>query len=367
MQVNKWQHLILPCLFLLVSCATAPVVVVEEPKTISLVKAQTQVTPAFNISILVFDSGIGANSTGQSVSKIFPPLRTAEADYLPSVLKETLIEAGHWGAVRVVPEVDPTAEILVTAEIKTSNGIDLQLHVRAWDSLGRVWIDREYQDRATDDDYDIEGEASNDPFQDLFNEIANDLYLVRQEQSAKNASDILDTAMLRYAIALSPQAFSEYLAVDEEGIVELAGLPARNDVMYLRATRIRDSEYEFIDIVDEQFDNFYQKMRQTYSYWRQYSYELTEYNNRIQQAGSTGKRSRGGSWAALHDVYKTYKESKMNEDELRELAASFDAEITPTVTRLEGTVVRLTGSLKSQYEEWRELLQEIYASERGQY
>ena len=56
----------------------------------------------------------------------------------------------------------------------------------------------------------------------------------------------------------------------------------------------------------------------------------------------------------------------MNEDELRELAASFDAEITPTVTRLEGTVVRLTGSLKSQYEEWRELLQEIYASERGQ-
>jgi hypothetical protein len=293
-------------------------------------------------------------------------LRTAEAEYLPSVLKETLIEAGHWGAVRVVPEIDPTAEILVTAEIMTSNGIDLQLYVRAWDSLGQVWIDRVYQDRATDDDYDIEGGASNDPFQDLFNEIANDLYLVRQGQSAKNASDILDTAMLRYAIALSPQAFGEYLVVDEEGVVELAGLPARNDVMYLRAAKIRDSEYEFIDIVDEQFDNFYKKMRQTYSYWRQYSYELTEYNNRIQQAQSTGKRSRRGSWDGLHDVYKTYKDSKLNEDELRELAASFDAEITPTVTRLEGTVVKLTGSLKSHYEEWRELLQEIYASERGQ-
>ena len=79
-------------------------------------------------------------------------------------------------------------------------------------------------------------------------------------------------------------------AVDKDGVVELAGLPARNDVMYVRAAKIRDSEYEFIDIVDEQFDNFYKKMRQTYSYWRQYSYELTEYNNRIQQAGSTGKR-----------------------------------------------------------------------------
>lgn len=365
MRVNMRQQFLLLGLFLLLSCATESIVV-RQPKTVTLAKAQTQVNPAFNVSILVFDSGIGTAPAGGSQHKIFPPLRTAEAGYLPSVLKETLLEAGYWGAVRVVPEVDPTAEILVTAKIQISNGIELQLYVRAWDSLGRVWIDREYQDLATIQDYDVEPASRDDPFQDLFNEIANDLNLVRQAQSGKDASDILDTAMLRYAVALSPEAFGEYLEVDKQGVVELAGLPARDDVMYVRATKIRESEYGFIDIVDEQYGNFYNRMRQTYSYWRQYSYELTEYNNRIRQTGSAGRRSRDGSWAALHGVYKTYKDSKMNEDELRELAASFDAEITPTVTRLEGTMVRLTGSLKSQYEEWRELLQEIYASERGQ-
>lgn len=348
---------------LLASCATEKITI-EPPLSISLIKSRAQVQPAFNVSIVAFASGLDAGRSGASGDRIFSPLRTAESDYLPTVLKETLIEAGHWGAVRVVPQVDPTAEILVTGDILSSDGIELRLQIRARDSLGRIWIDRVYQDRAIDQDY--AGGAAQDPFQDLFNHIANDMYQVLADQTAKNSSDILDAAMLRYAYALSPEAFGGYLAADEEGIVELAGLPARDDVMYLRASKIRESEYEFIDIVDEQYGNFFEKMQQTYVYWRQYSYELVEYNNRLKQEGSAGRRSAGGSWAALHEVYKTYRDSKMNEDELRELAASFDAEITPTVTRLEGTLVKLTGSLKSQYDAWREMLQKFYAAERAQ-
>ena len=129
--------------------------------------------------------------------------------------------------------------------------------------------------------------------------------------------------------------------------------------------KIRESEYTFIDTVDEQFENFYKKMRLTYAYWRRYSYELIEYSKKIEQSGSIGARSQEGSWASMENVYKTYKESKMNEDSLREMAASFDSEISPTVTELEGTVIRLNGSLQAQYDEWRRLLKEIYATERG--
>jgi hypothetical protein len=106
-------------------------------------------------------------------------------------------------------------------------------------------------------------------------------------------------------------------------------------------------------------------MQLAYAYWRRYSFELIEYSKKIEQAGSPRVRSQEGSWASMEKVYRTYRESKMNEDSLREMAASFDAEISPTVTELEGTVIRLNGSLRAQYEEWRRLLREIYAAERG--
>ncbi len=349
----------------LTSCASTapPPIPQQRAKTIELIKAQRATDQALNVSVVAFDSGI--DRQGEKKNRVFAPLRTAEAKYLPFVLRETLVEAGHWGAVRVVPQLDPTAEILVSAEILMSNGIELQLAVRAWDSTGRQWINRIYTDLAIDHAYDYDIDSNVEPFQDLFNEIANDLYMVRQEQSTKDLSNILDTSMLRYAVALSPKAFGEFLEINDDGLIEMSGLPARDDVMYVRAKSIRDSEYEFIDIMDEQFENFYKKMQQTYSYWRQYSYELIIYNNKIEQESATGGRRRRGSWSDLDDVYRAYKESKMNEDELRELASSFDSEITPTVTKLEGIVVKLTGSLESQYGEWRNLLQKIYAEERG--
>ena len=135
--------------------------------------------------------------------------------------------------------------------------------------------------------------------------------------------------------------------------------------MYMRVKDIRESEYKFVDLVNEQFENFYRKMKLTYAYWRRYSYELTAYNTRIEKAGTKGKRPPRGSWAAMESVYKTYRESKLNEDELRQMAASFDSEISQTVTELEGNMITLSGSLRSQYEEWRQLLRKIYAVERG--
>ena len=40
-----------------------------------------------------------------------------------------------------------------------------------------------------------------------------------------------------------------------------------------------------------------------------------------------------------------------------------DAEITPRVIELEDRTVRLTGNVEDQYDQWRELLADIYAAE----
>ena len=365
------------------SCSSAPQVVEPQPvaRTVELNQASisfsddtgenfnSTTSRLLNVSIATFDKGILDQTSKRHV---YNRVRKAESNYLPVVLRNTLLESGHWGAVRVIPEIDPTTEVSVTAEILKSTAVELSLKVRVIDARGVVWLDQVYSDISTDHgygygaDYDVsEGTtASTEPFQDLYNDIANDMSLVRSKLGRIEISNILDMATLRYAIALSPGAFGEYLEVNEDGSVEMSGLPARNDTMYSRVKKIRESEYRFIDIMDEQYDSFFKNMQTVYPYWRQYSYELMVYNRELEQVGNE-RKSRAGNWTVLKNVYHTYQEFKMNEDALRELSSSFESEIKPTEAELEGQVVELNGSLQNQYTDWRKLLQEIYTLERG--
>ncbi len=55
----------------------------------------------------------------------------------------------------------------------------------------------------------------------------------------------------------------------------------------------------------------------------------------------------------------------MHEQDLDELATGFNNEVAPTVMEVSGRVFRLSGSLESQYAEWREILRRIFALETG--
>ncbi|HEY7776493.1 MAG TPA: hypothetical protein VIC02_08120, partial [Kineobactrum sp.] len=60
-----------------------------------------------------------------------------------------------------------------------------------------------------------------------------------------------------------------------------------------------------------------------------------------------------------------FRWSKTQQQDLEELARGFNNEAQPTVLDVSGSVVRLNGSLESQYDEWRTLLQAIFALESG--
>jgi len=47
------------------------------------------------------------------------------------------------------------------------------------------------------------------------------------------------------------------------------------------------------------------------------------------------------------------------------MGSSLEAEIVPQVIELEDRTVTLTGTVEAQYEQWRELLHQIYEQERG--
>jgi hypothetical protein len=271
-------------------------------------------------------------------------------------------ESAGWGAIRVLPDADPTAEVMLTGEIIESNGVELSLHITARDSTGRLWIERTYTDFALGN-YAVNLNYLNDPFQDLYNKITNDLNEVRAGLSERDLNRILDTSMLRYAAALAPEAFSPFMTLGNDGRIQLVGLPARDDAMYFRASRIRESEYVFADTVDEAYQLFFNEVGQTYTFWRSYSHELILGNESLEKESYEDKQ-RSQTWARVENVYNDYKESRLNGDALRQMTNSFDSEVTPTVTSLAGAMIHLEGSLSARYQEWRGILQEIYASER---
>jgi hypothetical protein len=342
----------------LAGCASAPIpvqVVTPTPVDISLIRATALTATPLNVSIALFD--------GESPNRIYEPIREAESAYLPVQLRDTLIESGYWGAVNVVASEDVATELIVTGKIIESDAVVLALEIQVKDSRGRVWISKTYRDYAIDYPYEEILNTAADPFQDLYNQISNDMTKVLGELGDADYSGILDTALLRYAILLSPEAFSEYLQTNEAGEVSMQGLPARNDPLYGRVRDLREREFAMQDVVDEHFENFYEDMQTIYPYWRQSSYELLVYNDQLVGRDRRGLRS--GSWASVERVYRTYKELKLNEDELRELASSFEREIAPTVTELEGRVIELQGSLTTQYKTWRRILRQIYSETRG--
>jgi len=353
---------LIPVILLLTSCASAPpaALVLPTPLENPLARAAQLQSDPLNVSIVLLNA---VAPGAKPVSRIYAPIREAESAYLPVQLRNTLDESGYWGAVNVVASEDVAAEVLVTGSINQSDAVTLALDIEVRDSRGHVWIQKTYTDYATDYGYETLENTADDPFQDLFNEISNDMAVVQQQLAANDYDKILDSSMLRYAMLLSPEAFSSYLNIDETGEVVMQGLPARNDPLYRRVRQIREREYSMQDIVDEHFENFYDDMQTIYPYWRQSSYELLVYNGQLEDRQYRGPRS--GSWAAVESVYRTYKELKLNEDELRELASSFEREIAPTVTEMEGRVIELQGSLSAQYMTWRKLLRQIYAETRG--
>ncbi len=317
-----------------------------------------------DVGLVVFDPGIPADQSSHSKLGIFPEIRKAEAQYMPVLLRNALQNANAWGVVRVLPGEQVSSELLVTGRILHSDGQYLAVQINAHDAVGRQWLDRTYLDQATASDYPVA--ELNDPFADLYRQIANDLLQVRRQLDARQLQSIRQVALMRYAASLSQEAFGDYLQRDAAGLYQIARLPAEGDPMMVRVERIRNQEHLFVDTVDEQYVDLYEQMAPTYNLWRQYDREqalyVVDYEQRAQDRERYGQR---GSFAAMEQTYNIYKQIKVQQQDLDEMALGFNNEVAPTVMQASGRVFRLSGTLASQYDEWRDILRRIFELETG--
>ena len=379
---------------LLYLCLVLPMLggcVSETVKSTSVptLEAPERLTPEaelLDVGIVILDPGISAVEDEELV---YPEVRKAEATFMATELAEVLTEQGGWGAVRVVPDDRQFSDLLVRGTILLSDGESLQLKILVSDARGTVWLDKRYQGVTSRYAYEQGTRVKQDPFLAVYRMIANDMLAIFDRVPSADRVTIRRVAEMRFARDFASGAFADYLEEDDAGQISLRRLPAEDDPMLNRVRGLRQRHYVFVDTLQGHYNGFAEDMYTPYQEWRRASYEETIALRELeaesqremiaggaailagivaQTSGSRTTRSAGavgviGGGALLKSGLEKRAESNIHSLALEELGQSLDAEITPRVIELEDRTVRLTGNVEDQYDQWRELLADIYAAE----
>lgn len=325
-------------------------------------QADDAIGPA--VSIAVFDAGIPDDPALYRDLEVFPRIRRVEALFHPFLVLDALERSGGWGALRIVPQADGAAELLVTGEILHSDGQSMTLHVRAVDATGRVWLDRAFSGDVTDDYADKEEEGSQPSYRQLFDGIAADLQQIRDTLTAKEKQAISEVSLLRYAQQVAPRAFADFLTAEADGSVTIHRLPARNDPMIERIALVRSTEYVITDTVDAKFRQLHEEVASVYDVWRRYRRKVLEYEQEdLRRARDTASQGERGSYESIRNAYDNYKYHRITEQEQDKLAIAFENEVGPTVDSIEARVDELQAWIEDKYAEWQRILEELHEVE----
>ena len=327
-----------------------------------------------DIGVRVFENTLEEESTPGYGGLEFATIRENEIQYLPYVLRNTLISANQWGAVRVLPQDDPSMDLLLSGAVLRSNGQELQIHIKVHDSAGREWLNKKYTDVTIDEDFPestrytpgnrFDPTSFTDPFQDLYNKINNDLVAARARLSEQEILNIGLVSQMVYAADLSPSSFGHTLYTNPSGQISLVSLPAKDDPMMARVQDMRVRHYLFIDTVDEYYQALYEDMQPSYVIWRRYSYDqITQNEAASQEAYDISRYSSSTGYLTLIQRYDRFRWSKIYEVEFRELASGFNREIAPAILELNKQVHGLSGTMEEQYIQWRRILRQLFTLE----
>jgi hypothetical protein len=372
-------------LALLTGCVSETVKSTQVP-ALDAPETLTPEAELLDVGVVILDPGISAV---EDEALVYPEVRRAEATFMAAELTQVLTEQGGWGAVRVVPDDRQFSDVLVNGTILRSDGEALELKIAVSDARGTVWLDKRYTGVTSRYAYEQGTRVKQDPFLAVYRMIANDMLLIFNEVPAEDRTEIRQVAEMRFARDFANGAFADYLQEDEQGQISLRRLPAEDDPMLNRIRGLRQRHYVFVDTLQGHYTGFSEEMYEPYQEWRKASYEetvaLRELESEAQRemiaggaaiiagivaqtSGSRTTRSAGavgviGGGALLKSGLEKRAESKIHSLALEELGQSLDAEVTPRVIELEDRTVQLSGNVEDQYDQWRELLADIYAAE----
>ena len=346
-----------------------------------------------DVGVAIFDPGIDELDDDQE-QVTNHQVRLAESRYAPYLLSETLQRSANWGIVRLMPNANSPMDVFINGVILESNGELMGMRVEVSDSTGRHWYTKEYDQAISQFSYDSSQRQQNDPFQILYNNIANDLLAWRKDNLEEaEITEIRTISEMLFAKRFSSEVFEGYLSQDRNGVYQITSLPADNDPLLQRIRDIRERDFMFIDTVQDYYATYVRQMRLPYDSWREQSYhetiELRELEASAKRRFIAGAAAVVGGLAAatqgsnygtqvggafgvgagaylIRSGFDKRAEARMHMEALEELGQSLESEVAPQVISLEDRTITLTGSVEEQYEQWREILADLYAVEVGQ-
>jgi hypothetical protein len=351
---------------------------------------------------LLLDVGITNFATGvpekNDIDKtgIYPEVRMAEARYVPYHIKTTLQGTGFWGAVRVIPSTEVRTDVIITGEIEESDGEYVTVHIGVKDAMGTNWFEKSYSTQTGIASYAEYRDRTNDPYQKVFNDFANDLHDYVMTMAPKDIARIRQASELQFFADMAPEAYGDHFTVNDKGEVTIVRLPAENDPMVARLRQIRERDRLVIDTLNEHYANFYYGIALPYEGWRKrtrehsVAYRQTRRSATMRAllgaavvAGSVSFDANSSNYSryraqriaqtvaidrgmrTIMDALRQRSAANIHREEIKELSESFVAEAAPMVVEVQGETMRLTGTAEAQYESWRKLLREIHESETG--
>jgi hypothetical protein len=319
-----------------------------------------------DVSLRVFSAAEPLAAPGNANQLNPEAVREAELRYLPMQLRYYLEASKRFGAVRVLPLADNGAELAIEGRVLHSDPFRLELALTARDSTGHIWLDKHYSANAVTSTSLGSNELLDDDFAELYRSVVRDLSAVLDSLSADELRMIDLMALLRYGEGLAPQHFAGFIGNDSDGRFRALRLPARDDPLLQRVEAIREREFLFIDVVDEEYSRFFHDVKPVYTMWREFRREQADSASARTQReqGQTSQFARG-SYYALQESYNNFRWAKLQELYLDELSEGFANETAPTEIDLEDSLYRLTGTMEQQYREWRSILAELYELETG--
>ena len=358
-----------------------------------------------DIAIPVFDPGFPKHQSGEidyqkiKQAGIWPQLRRAEAKRFAVSSKKALDNIPAFGAVSVVPSPNTSADLYILGKINHSDSQLVSLTATVIDSTGSIWGEKQFRHTVSDGFFRDSKNNNADPYQPIFNQLADYVYSLLLQQSETDKTRIQQTSLLRYAQTYSPETFSPFL---HSHIVNnhigqqphwrhnLTGFPNEKNRMLARIQALRIHDQLFIDKLQDHYLQFDADTTEPYRIWQREALTeriiAAEVSNKGVQSGllsgamilggilldknSQSSSGQIGKFAAL--LGATYfaaqslernAELKIHKATIDEMGESLDVTLSPSVIALDNKTIELTGTSAEQYQQWKAHLLKIYQVE----
>ena len=354
-----------------------------------------------DVAVPVFNPGFPLDEkTGQidydelGEMDIWPQLRRAEAKRFAIQTKEAIEKTKSFGAVRVVPNANTTADLFVLGTILSSNSEVVEIQATVMDSSGEIWGQKTFEHQVSEYFFRDQTNKAKNPYGPVFQKIGDYVYNLLKSTSDSDKKKIKETTLVRYAQYYSPEEFNKYVRTSIEkkrGLRyykhELIGAPAENNKMLKRVEALRAQEQLFVDNLQDQYAVFDADTVTAYRTWQKETLpDVIAYrearkernikagvglalaigsallaNNSSSNAGNVATAA--GAIGAIKfgaDAFKANADMKVHSSIIDEQGQGLDLSLNPTVMEFDDKQVELRGTASEQYEQWKAHLRSIY-------